>query len=349
MSFSHFRPIPSALAGGILLATLSLGLQQARGDTLVFANGDKVTGTFLKQESGKIHFKSQVLGDLVVDEEEARVVKDAVKVKSKAQVQAPVYRESKGVDIAGLPAENSGAFNTTPPVAPEKVSLLKNWKNKITGGFISQSSVVDRLEMLCSIRNDWRGDKDEFRHSYEYSRSDVTDEDGVRRVTGKRIRDEVRLMHDITDKSFLQFAGLYLHDWNLGLDERLQASAGYGYRYLATPTFRGAIIPALALRRDNYLDGVTDNEDTGAEPAGMLYHEFAWQVADRMTLRNDLACSYSLEDTKQYGYECALELECAITDRMSVSFRYSLDYDCNPGADIDRFQRRFATGIGIGF
>ena len=45
---------------------LAFGVLTAQADTLRLKNGDLLTGTTTKQEGGKVYFKSDYLGDLVI-------------------------------------------------------------------------------------------------------------------------------------------------------------------------------------------------------------------------------------------------------------------------------------------
>src|SRR5947209_3877310 len=58
----------------LISALACLATLPVKADELRMANGDHITGTFIKHVDGKIFFKSAILGDIAIPDNQAEIV-----------------------------------------------------------------------------------------------------------------------------------------------------------------------------------------------------------------------------------------------------------------------------------
>src|SRR4051812_21001255 len=57
----------AAAAAATVAGTLLVGASTARGDEVQFNNGDRLTGTIVSADGGKLKIKTKIAGDVTVD------------------------------------------------------------------------------------------------------------------------------------------------------------------------------------------------------------------------------------------------------------------------------------------
>lgn len=104
-------------AVGLCLVTTGAVLS---ADVLIFTNGDRLTGTFERQEDGVLYFYSDIVGEMAISAEVARVVIDEQdgEERERRQAEAESAETEEAVDFVGG-RDPDAPSEVTEPAPPE--------------------------------------------------------------------------------------------------------------------------------------------------------------------------------------------------------------------------------------
>ncbi|QYM78765.1 DUF481 domain-containing protein [Horticoccus luteus] len=336
---------------GRALFFLLLAAVPLRAAELKLANGDRITGTLISRDRGKIHFYSPLLGDLVVSEKQAMVVADDDKAVE-ALAGLPPIPAKPAVSSASSP-EAAPPTADTVPAATETTS--PKWKGKIEFGFANQQGRANANNISLRADAEHTDGPDNLRLSgrYLYGKSETT-------VTSDRQDASFRWRHELSETMFGQTVSSYSSDTIKGIDYDLEQNAGIGYKFLRRPRHTASVGAGVTLQ----YRAATDLEQSLAY-LGELFQDYTYKINGHFTLLQEAGALYAPEsrgiatysgnklisetDTRSYKLHFNTTLQGKFNERISLNIRYEYEYDSTIADLTARADQRITSSIGYAF
>ncbi|MGH7995457.1 MAG: DUF481 domain-containing protein [Opitutaceae bacterium] len=334
-----------ALAPG--LGGLALPALRA-ADILVLSNGDRLTGHLLKHANGLYYFRSDLLGDVEVQDTSATV----------RQIPAsPVPPNS----MVGLPPESATAKTAAKARARalvvKKKPAVTPWTGKVEIGYDNQTandirttstSILAQLDRTI-YANDYLI-KARYLHGKTGDVSTNAEEDG-----------EFRLRHNLSSGFFTQSDTTETTNKLQLINFEGVENLGLGYKLLSSSRQVVDIGGGLS---GQYLDA--EGIEQGVDYLGNAFQDYTYKITGRYTLLEDTSVEYSPEDRARYGlvsdptivgppderdyaYKVHATLEGKINAHLSLNLHWGYEFN-NAILDPDaRGEERITTTLGYGF
>jgi len=137
----------------LLLESPSILAQPAPGpDSIVFSNGDKLSGHFISATRGSVKFKSDALGDLTIEWSKIKELRTAQKVAViRKGVKLAKHANPASIPQGTLTVENQNAQLAAPPQPPESIPLND------TSAIVNQPSFERAVTHAPGFLEDWAG------------------------------------------------------------------------------------------------------------------------------------------------------------------------------------------------
>jgi hypothetical protein len=324
----------------VLLAGCLCALE-ARADVLIFADGDRVQGTFVRRENGKIIFQSLRFGNLSVPEKEA-----TVEVTS----QPPPI-------VAPMPAEapdETEAEEEVPPSLYDQI-LLTRFRRKVEEGIVrwwepwsgrlaASTDIVndasERRVFLAEgrVRRNWAKDEVRLETRYEYR-----EENDVRTVD--LIKGSGLWRHDLSPRFFASYRPLLERD-------KINSNGFQPFPYVLLQQQLGVGVHLLRKERVKLRAGVAENffnvwslddDSKSADHIESVFFEAEASLPWRITITERGVWYYSIRN-KDEGWENEFEFSKKLTDSLSLGVRHEFRQN-NPDSRVQDYERlRFLIG-----
>jgi len=359
----HFPSIQHRLQSPLLyficLTAIAFGINpSAHATELHLSNGDRVTGTVIMRVDGKIHFRSELLGDLVINEVDAAIVETPEtpveslsglppqqKVPSKVQPK----QQAKQTPIAAMPITPAPAVAAPAPPPPPK------WKGKMEFGFLNQSgrSEVNNTSIRAEAEKKIGIDNLRLTGRYLYGENNGA-------LASDRTDASFRWRRDISQRVFSQMLTSYTKDRITQIDLNLEQNGSLGYQVITTERHTMNLGGGLTLQ---YRDA--ENLEAGLTYFGEVFQDYTYKINGRMTLSQSLNALYSPNESarlinvgaagrltpeaENYKVRFNSTLQGKMSERISLNLRYEYEYD-NAILDKEaRSDQRITSSIGYAF
>jgi hypothetical protein len=318
-----FRP-------GFFLIPLFVALFVAglRADVLIFADGDRVQGTFVRRENGNIIFQSPRFGDISVPEGEATV-------ELTTQPPPPI--------ITPLPSEPEGATSLTDQLLLTKLRRrveadLVRWWEPWTGRVAASTDIVqdakDRSIFLAEgrVRRIWARDEVQMEMRYEHRKEDEV-------TVVDMIKGSGLWRHDLSVRFFSSYRPLLERD-------RINTNGFQPFPYILLRQQVGVGVHILRRERVKLRAGVAENfnhvwslNDDGKsyENGESAFFEAELLLPWRVSLTERTVWFYSLRDQTQ-GWENEFEVSKKLTNSLSLGLRHEFRQN-NPDPRVQDYER----------
>lgn len=306
----------------------------ARADVLIFKDGDRVQGTFVRRENGKIVFQSVRFGNLSVPESDATV-------EVTSQPPPPI--------IAPMPSE------ADEPASLYEQILLTRFRRKVEEGIVrwwepwagrlaASTDIVrdskDRSVFLAEgrVRRNWPRDEVRLETRYEYR-----EENSIKTVD--LIKGTGLWRHDLSKRFFSSYRPLLERD-------RVNSNGFQPFPYVLLQQQAGAGVHLLRRERIKLRTGVAENffnvwslndDAKSADHVESLFFEAEVALPWRTTITERGVWYYSIKDSTQ-GWENEFEFSKKLTDSLSLGIRHEFRQN-NPDSRVQDYERlRFLIG-----
>jgi putative salt-induced outer membrane protein YdiY len=355
---------------------------------LVLRNGDRVTGEVLSRENGRILFRSALLGDISVAEEDAAIDELAGSAETANQQMADSLAglpptppaeepapakpavESKAADPAAPKASQSTATvaatappaaSPTPPPAAQKPAAKP------------AASVAKADSSAKPSRPSWKG-KIEFGFKQQSGRSDRVDYD-IRadaqrslgpnsyrantrvlygKLNGRLISDRqeasFRWRRDFSKTVFSQSLTTYYSDVVKSIDHNYEQNVGFGYRLLDLPAH---IVNAGLGLTGQYRESTSAT--TQGYILGEFFEDYTYKINGRFTLMQDFLAQWTSKSastnpkTQNYKLRFNTALQGRVTSRLSMNVRFEYEFDNAIANRSARTDQRISSSLGYAF
>jgi hypothetical protein len=359
----RFRAVPSLLAFAALLAIAPRGLLASQ--QLLLKNGDRLTGTVIKREDGKVYFRSDLLGDIVAPANQVTIVglPPAASAQSLAGLAPQPSPEPAPSATPGAPPARgpwwwpgwpSWPWVTRPLLILRPV--VTKWTGKVEFGYGNELTNVRTVTttLRAEATRNVGPDEVRFKGLYLYGSSDrvtTTDQDEL----------DFRWRHNLDERWFTQALTSYSSDKIRLINTDFEQTADLGYKVI-TDARQALDIGGGAMLQ--YFDAT--GVEKGSDYLGNAFQDYTYKINGRYTLAEDAAVQYSPErrgrngvianvgtpvntQSQNYDYKFHATLQGRVTDHLSLNLHFEYEYNdavLDPHARADQ---RFLTTLGYGF
>jgi uncharacterized protein DUF481 len=321
----------------------------ARGDEVLFLNGDRLSGKILKAAGGKLTIKTEGAGDVTVDMSKVKTFStDApveVGVKEKPPVSADVGAgPDRYVQTAPAPGAlpqavaiaDISAINPTPPAWTGLFSL--------NGLLTTGNSETEQLGFRAGLSKRWPHDRLTFGAEYSFGRQEDPST-GEKSTTIDYAMGLAKYDHFFTRKFYGYLSTKAERDGVAELELRLAPGAGVGYQWFERPTFNLSNELGLAWVYENY-------KRTGSSEffGPRFAYSVDWTPIQQLVLFHKLEYLPSFEDL---GGDYLLNIDAGarvpVWRGLFAELRYEFRYDSTPASGRDRTDQRYILGAGWAF
>ena len=338
------RRFVSFLATACLLApALSLAATELR-----LANGDVLRGEHIKTENGLIHFKSPVLGTLLIASTEAEVA-DVPDTPVESLVGLPPTKSaSASVGDKAPPTAPATVAKPSPKATPSSRTASNapkaKWKGKIEFGYQQQSG---RREMVNgSLRVDIENST-KTANLFKASGRALYGKQNAQ-VNSERYEASFRWRHEFGERMFTQTLSSYLSDRVKRIDHNYEQNAGLGYRFIQHQRHvLNAGLGATAQYREAL--GVTED----IVYLGEFFQDYSYKINGRLSFLQESNALYASKPVLHAGQEADnyrvrfnTALQGKVSERVSLNLRFEYEYDNTVVNPALRADQRVTSSIG---
>lgn len=314
-----------------LLVFSLLAVLPAHAASWVLANGDRLTGTLVRESADELEIQHEQLGPL-------KIPRSAL---------APTPSAGTAAAIAKVPATPEG----TPTARSDKV--IPKWTRQIELGYSAQDGAKTKRDLSARFQIEGHDDRS---NSYRATASALRSEaNGV--VTGDRQLADFRWRHDFSKRLFTQSLTTYSSDDLKQINYSVEQQLGGGYKIIDAPKQQvnvglGAVLQRLS--RDNYEDytallgSVFQDYTLQWDKRFKFTQEATIFLADspNMSARGGRSTLTGAPADGNYRVKFNAALQSRMTERISLNLRYELDYDHSVPDPNYRSDSRLTSSLG---
>ncbi|MGO9096884.1 MAG: YdiY family protein [Bryobacteraceae bacterium] len=343
------------LAGAAVLACL--WLSGAWAGQVVMKNGDRVTGSVIKQDGKTITIKTENFGvvsapwDQVVsiqsDQPVTVVLKDGKSLQgSLSTVDGKVVVTGQSAKLEAAPAEVTTMRNADEQKAYERMlapGLLELWTGSGTVGLAGAAGNAETLTFTTGLTAARTTNKDKISLFFNAIKSSAL-VGGVDSATAQAVRGGIGYDRNVSPRFFVSAFNDYEYDKFQSLDLRFVAGGGVGWQAVKGP--RGVL---------SVVGGADYNHSSFSTPLTRSIAEAYWgdDYSLKLTKATSLVQSMRMFDdlTASGDYRVNLDVGLStkllkrVTWNLSLSDRYLSDPV--PGRKTNDFL--YTTGVGLTF
>ena len=317
-----------ALIPFLLLALLAGPLYAApKTDVVYMHNGDRVTGEIKSLFRGRLEFKTDHMGTVLIDWEDIREVVSttghAVELTNGLRYYGPLEK----ADVPDMVS-----------VATEAGTVALSVSD-VTNMYPVKASFWERLELSFKLGFNW--DKSSEVGKYNLGAGAVfRDPDFVTRArltsefTTQKERDTATRAHFnashlrfVPARRFRTYFGNLDHNEALGIRLRALAGLGYGWFPLRTNRAWMSVMAGLAVNHEIPTDGSEDNNLEGVLGASYEYFKFA---VPKKSLVSDLLLYPSLTGESRWRAEFTTTFDLELIADLYWDMEFYTSYDSDP-------------------
>jgi putative salt-induced outer membrane protein YdiY len=344
------QPRSLSVFAATVLSALSLAAGAARADEVQFKNGDRLTGTIVSAEGGKLKIKTKVAGTVEVDLADVKTLSTDGPVKLKlvdgTVIQQPVAAGKEGqVAVQPLGAAGGAASQPVAITSIKTINQNETWTGSFTaGGLVTRgSSDTDAVNVSFDLLRRTDNDRIIVNGQYLFGRQRNADT-GEKTTSTDNWRLGAEYNYFFT-KHWYGFASFGVErDRIADLDLRLTPAVGVGYQWAESKKHNFSTEAGLAWLYESY-----SNDGTNDSIALKLAYHYDRQLNDGVKLFHNFTIYPSLEDISDYLILTDLGVRAALTDKMFTEFKVELRYDSTPAPGASRSDLRYILGVGWSF
>ena len=306
----------------MLIATASAFAQ----DTVIFKNGDVLTGTILKQDAERVYFTTGTFGEVSLnasDIEEIRteapkLVEETVSAEP-LTTPAPVVQPTPDPPVASVVAPAA-------QVAPKKkrqwtgqagMAIAMREKTSTNASGISGEEQYETYRIYGDLN--WTGEKNglKWNWTYRYSEDETKKRDDYFNVTQK-------YNHNLKGGYYAEAKSVYQRDYNRRIDKEYLQTVEIGKKWFQKPKFQ--LSTSIGAGYHQY----ERDEITTSQPKFIFDETLRWQMINSLTLFQKYT---HLGDLEKYHFIFTSGLENKLIRDVFLRLEYRLDRDTDTSYD----------------
>ncbi len=281
-------------------------------ETVYLKNGDKITGSVIREENNTLVLGTLYMGEVSLDRESIQSI------------------------------ENSDeSVISEPDPQPQSQPKPDLWEGEFSLGYNRTSGNTENSQLSSELQLKRKTDIDEFTARLRgfYSSTD-------KKMNSQKWYGSVRYAYSFWDKRWYNFYKLEAsHDRFSNIDYRITPSAGVGYWYSDTKDFKLMTEIGLGWEYTEYRDNT--NSQTQLILLPRLFLEKA--LTDTLRFSQDLTLYPSLEDTGEFRLYSETSLINAVTENISLKLSLIDDYNSDPASGIEKNDTQFISSLIYSF
>jgi putative salt-induced outer membrane protein YdiY len=338
----------------------------ARGDTLLFKNGDQLTGVWQRVDAGTMVFKSENLGDLSVPvgkvqsmnstKPSAILLKTGEAYSGMLSLLESGAWELKGEDggIRHVPAESVVAIYPLEMYiamagATDIPRPWQNWKGTGNVGYSLVRGERDAGTMSIGVnavrrQPDLPGYKETFRTNYHLNMLFTnTKTDGVS-ASANSVSTRLRQDFLFTPTNFIFMLGQWEHIQTQSLDLRQTYGGGVGRDLLRRPKFDMQFLGGMTFVRESFANG-----ELRQNAEALIGEKLAWRFRKSVSLGHSLDFYPNITEGGAFRVDSTTTLSTRISSRFSFNTTVADRFFSRPQSGRQRNELIFTTGLGFNF
>lgn len=333
----------------LCLACVLFLAHPSRADQVTLKNGDRLTGTVISMEEGKLTYRTAYAGEITIPWSEIAslntdsavfvTLSDDTSLKGitspaedgKLKLKMGKIVETVSFELAEVKAINLEAKSKKPPVK------LKGHVNvgatRSTGNTDTRSVHVDG-EIVA------RTEKNRYTAGVEYNQSKDKGQLSEDNVLGY-----LKYDHFFREKWYLYNAASFEKDEFQDLSLRSILGAGVGYQFYETPGLNLSLESGLSYVDENRKRGVDNNYLAGR-----------WALNfDKFFLDNTVQFFHfheglvSLESTDDIFIRSRTGIRVPLYKKLQSTLQYNLDWNKTPAPGVEKTDQKYILSLGYNF
>jgi putative salt-induced outer membrane protein YdiY len=321
-----------------------------RADEILFNNGDRLTGTVVSAEGGKLTVKTAVAGEVKVD------LKDVKTFSSDQPVELQLSDGSTVKDRVA-PATQPGTVRTAgsgavqaQPVALSDVKKINpkpvQWTGSVlAGGMLTRGNTdTDNFNLSANAVRRAEDDRTTLGAGYLFGRQRPAD-GGTKETTTDNWFAQGKYDYFFAPKWYAYANARVEHDTIANLELRFTPGVGVGYQWVESSDFNFSTEGGITYVYEKYEDDAASDNHFAARFA---YHVDK-RVNERVTLFHNLEYLPSIEDLNDFNLNADAGMRVSLTERMFSELKAEWRRDQTPAPDRQKDDFRYILSLGWGF
>ncbi len=330
---------------GIALAVVAAGAAVGRGDQVVLKNGDKLDGHITTLDGGKLTINVAGLGDVKVDMGQVVTFQTDLPVDLRMTNGTAAKQKIDEVATGGVVVEGGQALNRQVALTDLKQinPPVPEWTGSIQAGalLIRGNSDTDSLNLGANLTHKTEQDDVSVVASYLYGRTKDRTTNLVQTTT-ENWQVEARYDYNFTPRFYGFADGLVRKDRVAFLDLRVVPSAGLGYKFFDTDSFKLSGELGVAWVYEKYTNNTPEREDISGRAAYHVTKKFN----DVLSAFHDLEFLQSVQHVHNFNVNTDLGVHAQLTKHLFGEAKITWDYDSSPANNALKNDMFYALSVG---
>jgi hypothetical protein len=314
-------------------------------DYAIIDNGDRITGNIERIDSGIMIIKPSYAGKLSIN---MNKVKEFVKttlfyldIKNKGQKKYSSVKFKKGKwEVRERKTSKAVYFSNKDVNGLNMVYCGESWGGNISFGMLSVKSTSDRFNYNLSSSVSKRKANSVLGLKFNLM---AGENEGVKNIDRGRLSGKYDIFY--TQLNFISYNAKVEYDNFKNLKLRSIVGVDIG-RLLMKDKGNKLTGRVGLLYSKEHLRGNRDNKKEGIFKLG---EDFSYKLWGGWTLKQDFDIYFSLDDLDDYRLDLEINLQKALTSRISLIFKLDDRYDNLPSPNIGKNDFYFTTSIRYAF
>jgi putative salt-induced outer membrane protein YdiY len=331
------------LALPMLLASAGL----AAADEILFNNGDRLTGTVLSAEGGKLTVKTAVAGEITVDLKDVKTFTTDAPIEVRTKDGEVINARARASEVPGsVTVEHEPPAADVPLADVKYVNFNQSWTGSVVAGglFARGNTYADQANVSFEAVRRTIDDRLTFNGAYNFGRQE-DDDTGDKETSVDNWFVAGKYDYFFTEKFYGYGSLRYEKDRIADLDRRFIPSVGVGYLWFDEADFKFDTEGGVAYVHEKFDDGDTNDSMS----LRLAYHLKKDLWDDKVQLFHNLEYFPSLERLDDYLVLTDAGVRTALTERMFAEYKIEWRHDATPAEGKGRNDYRHVVGVGWKF
>lgn len=291
----------------VIAAQLLLLAAPALADRITLKNGDRITGTIVKKDGGKITIRTESAGTIQIKWEAVSTIEADnvlyVELKDGSKVAGTVEAVDEGLRVVGdedgpLPVatdqitairnEDEEAAYQAQILEKEDGSLFKRWSGSADVGFSLTTGNAKTRSLNFATKGERVSEEDKislYAKGVQASNSTT----GTSVTTAQAFWFGGRYDRNINERTFVFGIADFEYDKPQQLNLRAVGGGGFGYRWIRTDRTELDLFGGATFNREYF-----DNADNRSSAEALIGEEFSFKITESTVLEQKLEVFPSL-------------------------------------------------------
>ena len=281
----------------------------AANETILFKNGDILTGKVIQQDDQKVSFQSATLGTIELKKSTIKEIKAEEKLAKQSEPK-PIVASEKPKATPKKKKQWSGQSGLSIAMRQSDTTRLSN------GTVVEKKDSYETYRIYGHIN--WKGKKNNlnWKWTYRYSEDETRKRDDFLNLTQK-------YNHTFQNKSYYAEAKtIYQRDYNRQIENEYLQTAEIGKKWFNRPKF--SLSTSVGGGYHQYDRTYSDETICTKEPKLVLDQSIRWKMINSLTLFQKYT---HLGDFENYHFIFTAGLENKLIQNLFLRMEYRLDRD----------------------